>query len=153
MNHENINKVIDWLNRGAPEYVFSMRHALTTVSDTDLTETDEDEYGYWSLAYSERNKVTAGCGSVCCIGGAAAQFDGMKPGDYQDWTEVQDRALKYFGIKRPTNCPRMLAVFDPDLAPANCRPKQAAEALKIWASQSPEEFDINFNPWPELDEE
>lgn len=151
MNHENINKVIDWLTRGAPEYVFSMRHALTTVSDTHLTETDNDEYGYWSLAYSERNKVTAGCGSVCCIGGAAAQFDGMKLGEYEDWTDVQDRALKYFGVTKPYNCPWMLAVFDPGLAPYKVSPQQAAEALKIWASQSP--FDITFNPWPELDEE
>lgn len=149
MNHDNINKIIEWLNRGAPEYVFSMRHGLTALSDTDLMETDDEEYGYWTLSYSERNKVTAGCGSVCCIGGAAAQFDGATPGEYVDWTEIQDRALKYFGVKKPEHCAWMLPIFDPDRAPEKTTPQKAAEALKLWANQS----DIYFNPWDELDEE
>lgn len=151
-NFENINKVIDWLNRGAPEVIFSMRYSLHPIEDTDVENKDypDDNEGYYALAYSQRQKVDAGgCGSVCCIAGAAAQFDGAKPDDhgYTLWSSIQDRALQYFGInpKDYDDLPWMLPVFDPHLAPPNCDPITAAAALKRWADNTP--FDIAFNPW------
>jgi hypothetical protein len=152
MNFDNINKVIDWLEQGAPEFVFSMRYGLTKVEETDLLDEDDDQYE--TLAMSQKEKLDAGCGSVCCIGGAAAQFDGMKPGDqYEGWWDIQTRALKYFGIPFDEHTPWMLAVFDPDCAPEQTGPKAAAKALKRWAdhvAQNP--TDINFNPWDNTDE-
>lgn len=154
MNHENINKVIDWLNRGAPEVIFSMKYALRTIDDTDVEDKDypEDNEGYYALAYSQRQKVDAGgCGSVCCIAGAAAQFDGAKPDQYDEWSPVQKRALQYFGINPEDydDLPWMLPVFDPDLAPDNCGPLTAAKALKLWAEHA--DKDITFNPWSHIE--
>lgn len=140
MNHDNLNKVIDWLNKGAPETVFSMNYGLLAFDDPSFILED----GY-ELPYCESKKIDEGCGSVCCIAGAAAQFGGMKPEDptYREWTDIQDAALRFFGVHKPENCPWMLPVFDPSYAPESCTPKQAAEALKMWA----ESGDINYNPW------
>ena len=156
MNHDNINKVIGWLHRGAPEVIFSMKYALRTIEETDVEDKDypEDNEGYYALAYSQRQKVdNNSCGSVCCIAGAAAQFDGVKPNDpeYDTWTPIQDRALRYFGInpKDYDDLPWMLPVFDPDLAPDNCGPRTAATALKLWAENTP--FNITFNPWSHIE--
>lgn len=154
MNHDNINKVIGWLHRGAPEVIFSMKYALRTIDDTDVEDKDypDDNEGYYALAYSQRQKVDAGgCGSVCCIAGAAAQFDGAKPDDYDEWSHVQKRALEYFGINPEDydRIPWMLPVFDPDNAPDNCDPSTAAKALKLWAENTP--FNITFNPWNHIE--
>lgn len=151
MNYENLNKVIDWLERGAPEVVFSMHYALTAIDDTDLKNEDDPlDEGFHTLALTEQAKVRGGCGSVCCIAGAAAQFAGMKPDEYDAWTDVQTRALNYFGIGVNESTPWMLPVFDPEWAPDNCTPRQAAEALKRWAEHA--DKDITFNPWTEEDE-
>lgn len=157
MNHENINKVIDWLNRGAPEVIFSMRYALRHIDDTAVADKSypEESDGYYSLAHSQRAKVdNNSCGSVCCIAGAAAQFDGVKIDDpnYDSWTPIQDRALRYFGITKPEGCPWMLPVFDPDEAPQNCGPLTAAKALKRWADHVAKHPDhITFNPWENME--
>lgn len=148
MNHDNINKVIDWLNRGAPEAVFSMKYALRPIDDTWVGDPDDEDYQ--ELAPSERAKIgNNSCGSVCCIAGAAAQFDGVSPTDpaYNAWSPIQDRALSYFGInpRDHERLPWMLPVFDPDLAPNNCSPQQAAEALARWAAHA--DKNITFNPW------
>lgn len=150
MNHENLNKVYAWLHKGAPEFVFSMNYSLRKIEDTDVADKDWDEDGYYRLAPSQRAKVDEGsCGSVCCIAGAAAQFDGAKPDEYDSWTPIQDRALRYFGInpKDYDDIPWMLPVFDPDLAPPKCGPNQAAKALKLWADHVAITGDITFNPW------
>jgi len=148
MNLENLNKVIDWLHRGAPEMIFSMKYSLRTIDETDVADKDYTWDGYYALALSQQAKVdTDSCGSVCCIAGAAAQFDGARPNEYDEWGPIQKRALQYFGINPEDydDLPWMLPVFDPDLAPDNCGPRTAAAALKRWAEQPV--FDINFNPW------
>ena len=148
MNRENIDKVIDWLNRGAPEVVFSMRYSLSPIEDTDVEdmEDDGDGDGYYGLAPSEQAKVdNQSCGSVCCIAGAAAQFNGLTPGNYSSWFKVQEQALQFFGVRPVGIIPRILPVFDPRLAPPNCDPITAAAALQRWADNTP--FDIAFNPW------
>ena len=153
MNHENINKVIDWLNRGAPEVVFSMVYSLRLIDDTGVEDREDDRNGYYGLAPSEQAKVDEGsCGSVCCIAGAAVQFAGVKPDDpdYNCWSPIQNRALKFFGITPTGTIPWMLPVFDPEEAPDNCPPQLAAKALKLWAKHAQQ--DITFNPWPEITE-
>lgn len=145
MNHDNINKVIDWLNRGAPEMVFSMRYSLMDIENTCLD--DDSDEDYEELPYSEQEKISNGCGSVCCIAGAAAQYAGMKTTDacLDGWSGIQDKALEFFGVTKPEKCRWMLPVFDPDEAPHGCTPQQAAKALKLWADQV--YFDIHYNPW------
>ena len=139
MNRENIDKVIDWLNRGAPEVVFSMHYDLVWLDDLHFD--DED---HRRLAPSEQVKVNT-CGSVCCIAGAAAQFNGLTPGNYSSWFKVQEQALQFFGVRPTGIIPRILPVFDPHRAPPNCDPITAAAALQRWADNTP--FDIAFNPW------
>lgn len=134
--NQNIQQVIDWLNQGAPHSVFSMSRSLVYQDSDDL----EDIHQF---APSEYEKLTQdSCGSVCCIAGAAAQFDGATPVDNSGWVYLQERALKFFGKPTATRF-FMLPVFDPGLAPKPCTPQQAAEALKRWASQP----DVEFNPW------
>lgn len=141
MNHKNLNSLIDWLERGAPEVVFSMNYGLRTLDEA----TDYDGGFEFELPQSELNKFESrSCGSVCCIAGAAAQFDGVPVENDYDWNQIQSRALKYLGL--PPTSVWMLPVFDPDYAPEACTPKQAAQALKLWAEHA--ETDIEFNPWP-----
>ncbi len=140
MNYENLNKLIDWLEAGAPHRVFSM-----TISNLPI---DQVHYGDISLSASERRKFgNPDCGSVCCIAGAAAEFGGMKPGAYEDWCDVQNAALEYLGIDPSSTDMWMLPVFDPEFAPSSCSPQQAAAALKRWAENQP--FHPEFNPWSE----
>lgn len=142
---QNVQAVIDWLNKGAPEMAFSMHYSLRDLNElNDFLDDDDDE----EFSPRELQKATDGsCGSVCCIAGAAAQFDGVKPTDpaYDSWGPLQDRALSYFGVKKPEDCPWMLPVFDPDYAPPRCTPQQAALALERWANQPV--FNITFDPW------
>ncbi len=159
LNIDNLNKVYAWLHKGAPEVIFSMKYALRPIEETDVTDRDyfDEDEGYYALARSQQEKVDAGgCGSVCCIAGAAAQFDGVKVNDpdYEDWTPIQNRALTYFGIDPNAydNIPWMLPVFDPDLAPPNCGPRTAAKALKLWADHvAAHPKDIEFNPWSHIE--
>ena len=152
MNYDNLNKVYAWLHKGAPEVIFSMKYALRPIEDTSV---EDDEY--YDLTRSQQEKVDAGgCGSVCCIAGAAAQFDGVKVNDpdYEEWSAVQNRALTYFGIdpKAYDRLPWMLPVFDPDYAPPNCGPRTAAKALKLWADHvATHPKDIEFNPWDHIE--
>lgn len=141
MNRENIDKVIDWLNRGAPEVIFSMHYDLVWLNDLNF---DAEDHPH--LAPSEQVKFRNNtCGSVCCIAGAAAQFNGLTPGNYSSWFKVQEQALQFFGVRPVGIIPRILPVFDPRLAPPNCDPITAAAALQRWADNTP--FDIAFNPW------
>lgn len=146
LNYDNLNKVYAWLHKGAPEFVFSMNYALRRIEDTGVEDDD-----YERLAPSQQAKVDEGsCGSVCCIAGAAAQFDGAKPDQYDEWGPIQKRALQYFGINpyAYSDLPWMLPVFDPDLAPNNCGPRTAAKALKRWADHvAANPTEITFNPW------
>ena len=146
MNRDNINKVIDWLNKGAPEVVFSMTYSNIQTKDLSVPENDT-----YSFSPTELEKIlNGGCGSVCCIAGAAAQFSGMPPSDTHNWSEVQDQALEYFGIDPDGYTPWMLPVFDPNYAPSPCPPQIAAQALELWANHA--HSDPTFNPWPEISE-
>ena len=139
MNRENVQRVIDWLRAGAPEAIFTMHYSLHEVSILD-------EYDQERLAPSEQAKTT-NCGSVCCIGGYAAQLAGVTPHNNDgNWTNIQDKALEFFGIDTESifHIQWMMPVFSPDLAPLRCTPQEAADALERWADQD----DVNFNPWP-----
>lgn len=143
MNRENIQTLINWLEAGAPEVVFSMYEGLTSVEALNFTEGSVHQI---VLSDSEKQKINSGhCGSVCCIAGAAALLTGVSIPAYEDyyWSDIQSKALEYFGLP-PTNIP-MLPVFDPVEAPENCSPQTAAKALQIWADQP--DFKIDFNPW------
>lgn len=145
-NFENINKVIDWLNRGAPEVAFSMTYSNITSKGLPVYEDDTDTFSPTEL----EKLLNGGCGSVCCIAGAAAQFSGMPPSENPAWSDIQARALEYFGFDHDEDTPWMLPVFDPDYAPSPCSPQFAAQALELWAKYAKE--DIAYNPWPEIEE-
>lgn len=143
MNHKNLNQLIDWLDRGAPEALFSMNIGLRAPDEV------VDSFGdfEFELPQSELDKLHAkSCGSVCCIAGAAAQFGGAPIVNDFGWADIQERALAFLGLPN-AHGHHMLPVFDPDLAPEACTPKQAAQALKLWATHA----DTNpaFNPWPQ----
>lgn len=143
MNHTNLKQLIDWLDRGAPEFVFSMDIGLRGLHEV------VDSFGdfEFELSQSELDKIQSGsCGSVCCIAGAAAQFGGAPIINEFGWADIQERALAFLGLPNDHGY-HMLPVFDPDNAPEACTPKQAAQALKLWA----EHADTNpaFDPWPQ----
>ena len=140
-NFENINKVIDWLNRGAPEVVFSMHYSNVPYDSLLIDADDTDRFSPTEL----EKALKGNCGSVCCIAGAAEQFSGMPATENPDWSTTQARALKYFGL--PPAELWMLPVFDPHMAPEPCSPQLAAKALALWAKHN-----ITFNPWPEISE-
>lgn len=139
MNRENVQRVIDWLRAGAPEAIFTMHYSLHEVSVLD-------EWDHGRLAPSEQAK-TPHCGSVCCIGGYAAQLGGMTARNNSgSWSPIQDKALEFFGVDTDTDpyqIPWMLPVFNPGFAPLRCTPQEAADALERWANQD----NIAFNPW------
>ena len=133
INVENCNKLLAWLEAGAPHAVFHMRFSNGPIENVCSI---EDLRTYYPSAYQQvEAKGIGACGTVCCIAGAAA---GMASGDIakpldEGWHDVTDKALKFLGIKRqsnPVDSWMIHDLFDPFLAPENCTPQQAAQALR-----------------------
>lgn len=125
-NIENLTKLRDWLNDGAPTVIFNMAVGFERLDQLDADDLD-------SISEVERNKPGIGeCGTVCCIAGASARFDGMIPGAFTSWMDVAKRALNYLGLELNPDDPSWYGhdLFDPFLAPHNCTPQQAAQAVQ-----------------------
>ncbi len=128
MNLENLAQLRDWLKYGALDVKFDMRTGLRLVKLDPEAET--------------------ACGTVCCIGGAAHWMsqgmptptemitlnrdnlvDGLFHKDMVSWEHLAPEALRWLGL--PDNGGFMKHdLFDPDLAPYKCTPRQAARAVQ-----------------------
>ena len=75
LNVENCNKLLEWLDAGAPHAVFDI-----TVGNMRVIERKDDNgeiRNSW-VAEQVKTKGVGDCGTVCCIAGAAAA---LKEGD------------------------------------------------------------------------
>lgn len=152
MNLENLEKLAQWLEAGAPEAVFSMNVGLAPA-DQDTIDT---ETAYVSINHmiTETGQTGKGaCGSVCCIAGASALMsmnddnpDGLFPSFKRQseihrtrggWGHNKREALYFLGLDN-NDCHFGHDLFDSDLAPDNCTPAQAAVAVrKVMAGKEP----------------
>lgn len=133
LNVENCNKLLEWLDAGAPHAVFDI-----TVGNMRVIERKDDNgeiRNSW-VAEQVETKGVGDCGTVCCIAGAAAA---LKEGDIStpipsvDFEVIATSALNFLGIEEqedPEDKYMLHDLFDPDLAPYNCTPQQAAAALR-----------------------
>lgn len=141
LNISNFEKLLSWLDAGAPHFVFDMDHGLDYVEQVRDIEA--------LLAYSNQRDKAA-CGTVCCIAGAAQLMslapegelfpspeDQQRLVDYADWTNTRDLALAWLGLPS-NNDPLGHDLFSFALAPNNCTPQQAAAAVRrVMAGQEP----------------
>ena len=131
-NIPNLTRLRDWLLAGAPHHLFSMQYGLITTSAALNSTEDGELHELEGLSQIELNKPGVGdCGTVCCIAGAAAMLDGMEPSTNGDsWPFVRARALRALDLPDDPNNWMGHDLFDPDCAPDNCTPTQAAEAVQ-----------------------
>jgi hypothetical protein len=130
MKVENMNKVIAWLEAGAPHAYFDMEYGVEDVYD--------DFFNQHYSIYKDVPKKED-CNTVCCIAGAAAlmsyaednQLKTVFPENHVDmrWDEIEDRALCYLGLPKD-DIAFGNQLFSHEIAPENCTPKEAAEAMK-----------------------
>lgn len=129
MNRDKLERLAEWLEAGAPHALFDMQYGyVSNTSDPDLFE---------NLVPDSEPE----CGTVCCIAGAAFMLEGRTLTLREDnWEPVRDEALKILGLpNRGTYMGHEL--FDPSLAPQECRPQDAAKAVR--------RVMVGRKPWPE----
>lgn len=130
MNIENLKKLKAFFDAGAPHFHFNMTMPL--ISDIEF-----------AIKRYHDEEIPSTCGSAGCIAGAAAQMAGANTkgiGLDEMWIDVtRPEALKFCGFPEPyedRDAPYAHDaffghdLFDPDLAPFNCTPQQAAQAIQ-----------------------
>lgn len=143
MNVERLEQMALWLEDGAPHVVFNMNY-----SGNNVQELYDDRVGYNEEVAKfmvERDAKGLGeCGSVCCIAGYALHAFGTKTEKDRigsSWDATGKYALKAFDLPegQTTNDRWMYHdLFDPALAPEECTPQQAAQAVRnVIAGKAP----------------
>lgn len=141
MSHENLTKLHNWLMAGAPHVAFNMDYGLLNVDSLSHSSRR-------TIREVELNKPGVGdCGTVCCIAGAAYQMAtdslGKVPraaAELLTWGEIQNKAAEWLGLTLDDEH-TFHPLFDPNLAPDDCTPQQAAEAVQNVMEGK--------DPWPE----
>ena len=124
MHLKAMEELATWLEDGAPHVIFDMHHGL--ISYLDLEYDDDIERASLQL-----DKPGVGdCGTVCCIAGYAAYLDGVREKDNLVYDAIADRALYALGLERDPHDAYLHPLFNPDLAPYDCTPQQAAVAVR-----------------------
>lgn len=144
MNIEALEKLAEWLEAGAPELVFNMDYGIVSEDGLDLEE----------MLVETGQTGLGGCGSVCCIAGAAylmsiAPEGSMFPDlntqiQFQEeyWHIIAGGALTFLGLPPGRDDFFHHDLFSSDLAPYNCTPKQAAVAVRrVIAGKEPWSYD------------
>lgn len=126
MNIQNLNRVAEWLEAGAPHVIFNMLVGIGNVDELIDVSGHSD------------------CGTVCCIAGAAQLMsvapEGQEFPDIEtqiqmqqnaDWADTEEVALEWLGLQDDS-------LFSFHQAPDNCTPLQAAAAVRrVMAGQEP----------------
>lgn len=133
MNNQTFDHLLNWLEAGAPGYLFSMHFAWTDYSD--------GEPQRFSHIQAEHKRKPE-CGTICCIAGFLDQGE-----NENNWDEVQKNALRKLGL--PHALHYMIPLFDPSSAGHPPTPKQAAEAVRRFRDHYAIHKDILFDPWSE----
>lgn len=137
MNLKNLETLAQWLEAGAPHQNFTMEYAL------NLTEDIEDEPEFF---LDQRGQtLDTDCGTVCCIAGAAFLMSKAPEGQmlpdpetqvtlvrrYPHWNTLEKEALEWLGLEAQyPDASFQHDLFDPNMAPPRCTPRQAAEAVR-----------------------
>lgn len=146
MNIERLEQMRDWLNDGAPHVIFDMSFGNESFQDAinemdlegydlkDIAEVEADPGSELERAKSlliQRNEKGIGsCGSVCCIAGYAVQAFGTKEEkNLVAWYSVASLAMGMLGLES-NNSWYFHDLFSNELAPDNCTPQQAAQAVQ-----------------------
>lgn len=132
MNMDNLEQLAQWLEAGAPHVVFNMSYY---IAELDEVGTDYEERAF---RIESDQKGLGDCGTVCCIAGYAAKMKCKKTAN-SSWPETRDAAINILGLEHKHDAGGMgHDLFDPDLAPSNCTPQQAAAAVRrVMAGEEP----------------
>lgn len=113
---DNALRLIEWLMLGAPHTLFHIEHGSRPAGTLYL----EDVFrGAYLAGTVTSDQVDPKCGSVCCIGGAAAQ---MSVGDFGspyskthdwDWVDIQDEAFHFLGMDPEDANEAVWGIFEP----------------------------------------
>lgn len=143
-NIENLTKLRDWLLDGAPHIVLDMN---VGVSDWENVVDEVAEYQDNGLTVDEYKSVIlrdqpgkGDCGTICCIAGAASLMsltpDGSFPpmpvqeeNMYNNWFMTRNMAMKWLDVHDNDDWYGN-ELFSSELAPENCTPAQAAQAVQ-----------------------
>ncbi|MDX5412799.1 MAG: hypothetical protein LPK02_07105 [Rhodobacterales bacterium] len=129
MNIERLTQLAEWLEDGAPHIVFNMHHGAETVADIF------NHYGYEedlinAVTIQRDAKGLGDCGTVCCIAGyAATQIAKKTPEELYSWQVTRDVALRALDLPYIEDWYGH-PLFNSHLAPENCTPQQAAQAVR-----------------------
>jgi hypothetical protein len=135
MNVQNLERVAEWLEAGAPHVVFDMKIGIAdlrndgSIEEASVYDTAEE--------YLDAKGVTNNtCNTVCCIAGAALMLAEADPvtgwpslstetgiQKINGWIGVQETAARWLGISS-------YDLFSFELAPSSCTPAQAAVAVR-----------------------
>lgn len=121
MKTENLTQLAEWLEDGAPHIVFSMSYGILPIEDLD------GDYPEFEIERDE--KGLGPCGTVCCIAGYAAKKLGDVTSTDDHWPEIRDSALEVLGLPDDQDFFGH-DLFNPHLAPRNCTPQRAAQAVR-----------------------
>lgn len=140
MNVERLEQMALWLEDGAPHVVFDMSYSGNNIQELY----DDNDPAAEEFMIERDAKGLGECDSVCCIAGYALHAFGTKEEKERiggAWCETGQFALKAFGLPegQTTNDKWMVHdLFDPELAPEECTPQQAAMAVRnVIAGKAP----------------
>ncbi len=149
MNIENLKQLKDWLMAGAPHVILNMNVGILDIDDVHTISLDAEKENFLQNQVASKSD----CGTICCIAGAAHMMSHAEDGEIfpsitkqndilltkGTWGATRDAALSWLGLERQYFTPSedvFLAghfghkLFENDLAPANCTPHQAAQAVQ-----------------------
>lgn len=149
MNIENLKQLKDWLMAGAPHAILSMDIGISDLDHLYIAELGEEENEF----IQNQKLQKPDCGTVCCIAGAAQMMSHAEGGEIfpsimkqneiletsDSWLVTRDEALAWLGLEAQLFYSDDLhfrqdhfghKLFSNRLAPDNCTPHQAAQAVQ-----------------------
>jgi hypothetical protein len=148
MNLENLEKLAQWLEAGAPHVIFDMNVGVCPLTDQDVY--DQTDYLTLQEYIDAHPNPTPDCGTACCMAGAAYLMSQAPEGQLFPsleaqakmttlWTSIRNTAADFLGLHISQE--RWWVgheLFDQSLAPNNCTPAQAAAAVRrVMAGEAP----------------
>jgi len=136
MNMDRLKQMAEWLEDGAPHVVFDMKEGGENIETfLEDNEGDEEDDRTDRVRLERDQKGLGSCGTICCIAGYALQSFGTKKEKvehFYNWGGTARFAMGAFGLPVGTakDVHMHHDLFDPNLAPDDCTPQQAAQAVR-----------------------
>ena len=115
-----LEELAHWLEAGAPHIIFDMNQSMEVIEE----DPDQERFPLY-------------CGTMCCIAGYACILDDIRA---TPWPNTRDHALRILGLPDDGSFYGH-PLFNPELAPEDCTPQQAAVAVRKVIA------DPECNPW------